>query len=186
MGDPGPEGGVPGRGVQDSVGHGRGRWRRWILLDFDLGNMVIILTVLLGLDLGQFDLLPGLGDWGAQVNGLCGRGCAGYLAGVLWRSEGVPVLGLSEVPYLEVGAPVVAGGDRGKGEEGLSRGGRGDATVGGLVVEEARVRQDAVEGRRGTKTFLDQSLGGRGAPAEVIRSGLALRPLGSLRHVPTS
>lgn len=140
VGDPGPEGRVPGRGVEDSVGHGGGGWRRWVLLDLYLRG-VIITVVLLSLCFGQLDLFPGLGDGGTQVYGL-GRCCyAGYLAGVLGRSEGIPVLGLPKLSSLRVGSPVVTG-DGWEGEKGL-RGSRSDATI-GLVVEEARVWQDAV------------------------------------------
>lgn len=142
MGDPGPEGRVPGRGVEDSVGHGGGGRRRQVLLHLHLRGVGVIPGVLLSLYVGDFDLLPGLGYGGAQVHRLGSRRCAGYLAGVLGRSERVPVLGLPKLSSLQVGSPVVAG-DGWEREEGLRRG-RRDATVRGFVVEEARVRQDAV------------------------------------------
>lgn len=141
MGDPGPEGRVPGRGVEDSMGHGGGGRGCRVLLDLYLRG-VIIPGVLLGLYFGQFDLLPGLGDGGTQVCGLGGCCYTGYLAGVLGRSEGIPVLGLPKVSSLQVGSPVVTG-DGWEREKGL-RGCRCDATVSGFVVEEARVWQHAV------------------------------------------
>lgn len=183
VGDPGPEGRVPGRGVEDAV-HGGGGWG--VLLDLHLRG-VIITVLLLSLYLRQLDLLPGLGDGGAQVDGLGGCRCAGYLAGVLWRSEGIPVLRLPKVSSLRVGAPVVTG-DGWEGEEGL-RGGRCEATVRGFVGEEARVCQDAVgelERRGGAQTLLAQGLRAQVGPAEVVRPALALRALRSLRHLRSS
>lgn len=132
----------------------------------------------------MFDLLSGLRDGGAEVNRL-GRCCyTGYLADVLGRSEGIPVLGLAELSSLRVGSPVVSR-DRWEMEEGL-RGCRREATERGFVVEEARVRQDAVrklEGRAGTQMFLTHVLDASVGPAEVKRLTLAPRTLRSLRHL---
>lgn len=112
-----------------------------ILLDLYLRG-VLILGVLLSLYFGQLDLFPGLGDGGTQVYGLGGCGCAGYLAGVLGRSEGIPMLRLPKLSSLQVDSPVVTGDGRER-EKGL-RGCRCDATIRGFVVEEARVWQDSV------------------------------------------
>lgn len=118
------------------MGHGcRGRRCR-VLLDLYLA-CVVIPGVLLSLYIRELDLLPGLSDRGTQICRLGSCCYAGYLAGVLGRSEGIPVLGLPKLSSLQVGAPVVTG-DGWEGEKGL-RGGRGDATVRGFVVEEARV-----------------------------------------------
>lgn len=136
MGDPRPEGRVPGRRVEDPMGHGGGGWRCRVLLTLHLCR-VVIAGVLFSLYLGQFDLFPGLGYGGAEVRGLGGCSYAGYLAGVLWRSEGIPVLGLSKVSNLQVGPPVVTG--HGWKREKCLRGGLRDATVSGFVVEKTRV-----------------------------------------------
>jgi len=141
VGDPGPEGRVPGRRVEDSMGHGGGGRRRGVLLNLNL-RRVVIAGVLLSLYVGELDLLPGLGNGGTQVGRLGGDRYNGYLAGVLGPGERIPVLGLPKLSSLEIGSPVVAGDGR-EGEEGL-RGCWWDATVSGFVVEEARVRQHAV------------------------------------------
>lgn len=140
VGDPVPQGRIPGRGVEDPMRHGPGG--RGVLLDLHLRG-VLLIRVLLRLDLGDFDLLSGLGDGGAQVSGLGGCGHAGYLAGVLGRSERVPMLGLAELPGLQLGAPVVPGDVRER-EEALRGCGR-DAAISGLVVEQARIRQHGRE-----------------------------------------
>lgn len=183
MGDAGPEGRVPGRGVEDSVGHGGGGWRRGVLLDLYLRG-VILAVLLLSLYFGQLDLLPGLGDGGAQVYGLGGCRYAGYLAGVLGRSEWIPVFGLSKLSSLRVGSSVVTGHGW-EGEEGLR--GWCETAVRGFVVEEARVGHYAVrklERRSAAQALLAQILGARVGPAEVVRPALALRTLRSLRHLP--
>ena len=184
--DPRPEGRVPGRGVEDSVGHGGGGRRCQVLLTLDL-RWVVVAGVLLGLDLGQFDLLPGLGYGGAQVCRLGRCYYAGYLAGVLRRSEGIPMLGLPKLSSLQVGSPVVTshGWER---EESLRRG-RRDATVRGFVVEEARVWQNAVrklEWRSVAQTILTQNLSARAGAAEIVGPALALRTLRSIRHLPNA
>lgn len=184
MGDAGPEGRVPGRGVEDSVGHGGGGWRRRVLLDLYLRG-VILTVLLLSLYFGQLDLLPGLGDGGAQVYGLGGCRYAGYLAGVLGRSEWIPVFGLPKLSSLRVGSSVVTGHGW-EGEEGL-RGGRCETTVRRFIVEEARVGHYAVrklERRSAAQALLAHILGARVGPAEVVRPALALRTLRSLRHLP--
>lgn len=132
----------------------------------------------------MLDLLSGLRDGGAEVNRLGRCGYTGYLADVLGRSEGIPVLGLPEVSSLRVGSPVVSR-DRREREEGL-RGCRCDAPERGFVVEEARVWQDAVrklEGRSGAQMFLSHVLDASVGPAEVKRLTLAPGTLRSLRHL---
>lgn len=183
MSDPGPEGRVPGRGVENSVWHGDGDWGPWVLLELYFRG-IIITGVFLGLYFGQLNLFSGLRDGRTQIYRLGGCYYAGYLAGVLGRSEGIPVLRLPKLSSLRVGSPVVTC-DRWEGEEGL-RGHRCDAAVRGFVVEEARVRQDAVgklERRSAAQTLLTQILEARVGPAEVIGPALAIRTLRALRHL---
>lgn len=180
LGHSGPQGRVPGARVEHGGGGRGGRE----LLDLQLAG-IIIPGVLFDLYSGKLDLLPGLRDGGAEVHRL-GRCCyTGYLADVLGRSEGIPVFGLAELPSLRVGPPVV-GGHRWEREEGLR--GR-DATERGFVVEEARVRQDAVrelEGRGGTRVFLTHVLHASVGPAVVERLTLAPGTLRPLRHLQSS
>lgn len=99
------------------------------------------------------------------------------------------MFGLRKLSSLQVGSSVVAG-DGWESEKGL-RGCRWDATIsGGFVVEEARVWQDAavvvvvrkLEGR--SAALMTQKLGARVGAAEVKWPDLALRTLGSFRHLP--
>lgn len=182
LGHSGPQGRVPGARVEHGGGGRGGRE----LLDLQLAG-IIIPGVLFDLYSGKLDLLPGLRDGGAEVHRL-GRCCyTGYLADVLGRSEGIPVFGLAELSSLRVGPPVV-GGHRWEREEGLRGRGR-DATERGFVVEEARVRQDAVrelEGRGGTRVFLTHVLHASVGPAVVERLALAPGTLRPLRHLQSS
>lgn len=159
--------------------HGGGCRR--ILLDLHLAR-VVVPGVFLRFDIGELDLLPGFGYGGAQVDGLRGCGYTGYLSGVLGRGERIPMLGLAEIPDLELGGPVVAGSHRREGEEAL-RGGRRHAPIGSLLVEHTRFWQGELVKGRTPEALLAQNL--RACPAEVIRAALTLQvwAVGSFGHL---